>query len=304
MVATRLFACLVLFSGLYSFSSSGQPAPGENKLSAYQDTLARLGDTIINGPFAQVRTAASHRFITTLVNALKEPRSFQYDFDAVENLSILYAPDSSFRVMSWYVATGPASYRFYGAIQMNREPLKLFGLVDHTPEFSNPEDTTTSYKKWLGAHYYEIIETSYKGRTCYLLLGWKGKDHRTTQRIIETLAFRDGMPFFGLPVLQTPEGLKKRILFEYSSQVSMMLKYLPEERLIVFDHLAPSDPDNEGDYAFYGPDLSYDALKPAKGLWQWQEHVELRNDKDIRDKLFNDPEKMKDIPSGKLPPDQ
>lgn len=296
---------LILF--LLASLTTPQQATGQQaksgSLPAYQDTLADLGNKIMKSAFSPERIEANYQFIQTLVEALQQPGSYNFPFDSVENMRILYAPDNSFRIMSWYVDRGNSSYRFYGAVQMNAPELELFGLVDHSNEFAHPEDTVSSYKRWYGAYYYDIIPAGSGEKEYYVLLGWKGLSDKVSGRVIEALHFQGGEPVFGMPVFQTEEGSKSRVVFKYSARASMMLNYLPPKKTIVFDHLVPAAEQYRGNHEFYGPDLSYDGLKLVKGLWQPVENLELENEKSISDKLFNDPEKMQNEPASKLPED-
>ena len=292
-----IFILLLLVSQL-----KGQQAES-GKLRDYQDSLAGLGEKIMKAAFSPERIEANYKFIQTLVSALQEPGSYAFGFDLVKNMRVLHAADNSFRIMTWYVDRGNSSYRFYGAIQMNQPELKLFGLVDHSSEFARPEDTVSSYRAWYGAYYYKLVPAQTGDKKYHVLLGWKGGDEKVSARVIEALHFENGEPVFGLPVFHTAEGSKNRVLFRYSSRTSMMLDYLPGKKTIVFDHLVPAAAEHEGNYEFYGPDLSYDGLKLENGQWTLVEDLALENEQDISDKLFNDPEKMKNEPASKLPED-
>ena len=70
---------------------------------------------------------------------------------------------------------------------------------------------------------------------------------------------------------------RDRIVFEYSSEVAMTLRYDENLGKIVFDHLAPLHPIYHEVYQFYGPDGSYDAFEFREGIWVKQEDVDARN---------------------------
>ena len=57
----------------------------------------------------------------------------------------------------------------------------------------------------------------------------------------------------------------------------MALNFDAKEKMIVMDHLAPEDSRFEGQYQFYGPDFSYDALKFKKGAWIFERDVFAKN---------------------------
>jgi hypothetical protein len=57
----------------------------------------------------------------------------------------------------------------------------------------------------------------------------------------------------------------------------MALNFDEKEKMIVMDHLAPEDSRFVGQYQFYGPDFSYDALKFKKGAWIFERDVFAKN---------------------------
>jgi hypothetical protein len=59
----------------------------------------------------------------------------------------------------------------------------------------------------------------------------------------------------------------------------MNLRYNEDLGMLVFDHLASSDPrpESKGVYSLYGPDLSYDGLKFEKGYWMLYKDIDPHN---------------------------
>lgn len=205
----------------------------------------------------------------------------------------MYAPDNQFRIFTWNIMNEDGSYRYYGTIQLNSSSaLKMFPLTDYTPFIKNPEDSSFTTQKWLGAQYYKIIKEG-KENPYYVLLGWKGNTVKTTKKIIEVLSFKNDKPVFGLPIFEGNEKTRKRIVFEYSRQASMLLRYVPEKQLIVFDHLAPRDPKLKADFSFYGPDLTYDGYQLKNGKWNFVQNLDMRNIPEDRDEGYVDPRKQR-----------
>jgi hypothetical protein len=246
------------------------------QLKIYQDSLKVLGKKMINDEIDVQRKNANYAFIKMLVNALKTPNSFFFPFDSVRTIAIVNSPDKRFRIFSWAIANDDGSYRFYGAIQMNSGSLQLLPLTDYSPAIANPEDTLTDNRKWFGAEYYKIVPVD-APNPYYVLLGWKGNTVKSTKKVIEVLSFNDGKPAFGLPVFEKNGKIRKRIVFEYTRQVSMLLRYVPEQKLIVFDHLVPPDPKLKNQKDTYGPDLSYDGYRLENGKWIFRENLDMRN---------------------------
>jgi len=129
----------------------------------------------------------------------------------------------------------------------------------------------------------------YDSNPYYILLGWKGNNVKSTKKVIEVLSFKNNKPVFGMGVFDNSKG-NKRIIFEYTRQASMLLKYLPDQHLIVFDHLAPPDPHLKDQHETYGPDLSYDGYKLKDGRWKLVENLDMRNNgNSATDAEFEDP---------------
>jgi hypothetical protein len=248
-----------------------------NQLRPIQDSLIKLGKQIINNENDLERKNANYAFIRTLVKALRVPNSYAYNFDSLKTVSILRSPDDKFRIFSWFVMNEDGSYRFYGTLQMNTGgKLQLFPLEDYSPVLKNPEDSVTDNRKWFGAEYYKIIPVN-SATPYYVLLGWKGHTVKSTKKVIEVLHFKNGQPVFGMPIFTANKKVRNRVVFEYNRQASMLLRHVPEQHLIVFDHLAPPDDRLKTQPEMYGPDLTYDGYKLLNGKWIFKDNMDMRN---------------------------
>ncbi|RVU03121.1 hypothetical protein EOD41_04080 [Mucilaginibacter limnophilus] len=283
---------LFFFTLILSASAFAQLAnQSTSQLQLYADTLSDLGKQMVNNENDLERKNANYQFIKTLVKALKINNSFLYPFDSLKTISILTSPDKRFRIFSWHVRNNDGSYRFYGTVQMNTGgPLVMHPLEDYSPLIKNPEDSIADNHKWFGAQYYKIIPVQ-AANPYYILLGWKGNTVESTKKVIEVLSFKNNKPVFGAPVFEGNGKNCKRVVFEYTRQVSMLLRYVPGENLIVFDHLAPPDKKMAGKFDTYGPDLSYDGYRLKNGKWQFVENLDMRNVAVPADESFIDPKK-------------
>ncbi len=265
---------------------------GIKLLQAYEDSLTVLGKRLINDENELERINANTEFTKTLVKALRVNNSFLYPFDSVKAVTITNSPDNRFRILSWHILYKDGSYRFYGAIQLNSGgPLQLFPLADYSPFSKNPEDSVTDNHKWYGAQYYKIIPV-YSPKLYYVLLGWKGFTDKSTKKVIDVLSFNNGTPVLGAPVFDGNGKIRKRVIFEYTRQTSMLLRYVPELNLIVFDHLSPPNPKLKSQPETYGPDLSYDGYRLKNGKWTFVENLDMRNVPEGRDDQLADPKKQ------------
>jgi hypothetical protein len=150
--------------------------------------------------------------------------------------------------------------------------------------------------------YYKIIPVKVKRKKYYTLLGGDKNDKLTSKRIIDVLYFiPDGSPRFGADLFKLEKRSPKRVIFEYSAQAIMSVKYNEETKQIVFDHLSPAQPNFEGQYQYYGPDFSFDALEFNKGKWVYIPDVDARNGKSNKDNQYKDPkDKGKDYENKKF----
>jgi hypothetical protein len=264
---------------------------GLKQLQFFEDSLKSLGKQFISNQDELERKNANYTFIKTLVSALKAPNSYYYSFDSVKNISIVNAPDNRFRILAWHVTNNDGGYRFYGAIQMNTGGnLKLYPLEDYSDYLKNPEDSVSDNHKWLGAQYYKIIQPD-AATPYYTLLGWKGNNNLSTKKVIDVLSFKDGKPVLGMAVFDGNGKTRKRVVFEYSRQTAMLLKYIPERKMIVFDHLSPSEAKTTGKFETYGPDMSYSGYQYKQGRWVFTDNLDMRNMPDNRDETLSDPKK-------------
>lgn len=237
----------------------------ENEAAIHQieDTLGVLAFAIVNDSFPDNRFAAVRKFIPTLVKALKVENSFNYKFDRLSTISILYPPDSTFRIFTWQLYVDVDEYRYYGAIQMNDSQLKLFPLRDRSFELrGNLEQMELSPERWYGAVYYNIVPLETAQGKHYLLFGYDRYELFRKRKVMDVLKFDEGgNAIFGASVIPHANNqTKKRLLLEYSAEASIRLNYDEGLELIIFDHLIPMA-GNYGEGQVNVSDGSYEAFE-------------------------------------------
>lgn len=243
------------------------------------------------------RVAGNKKFIKTWDAIVSNPEILTYPFDSLKDISILSPKNNKFKLITWNLHKDDGTHGFFGYLMVNNskrvkkglfkhetiQAYEYFKLVDNSGSIKNPENHIGSPAKWYGMLYYSLIECE----GFYTLLGWDGNDNLTQKKIVDVLYFKpDGSPVFGKDVFKFPRKNPRRLIFEYSSEVSMSLKYNEKRKQIIYSHLAAKDPGSvlEGQFQYYGPDGSFDALELRKDKWITLEAVDITNEKNKNDK--------------------
>ena len=188
------------------------------------------------------------------------------------------APDGAFRLFTWNLPRKDGGHQYKGLLLVRTDRgTVLHELKDQTSRITTPELPDLGADRWYGALYYDVVPVKKGARTLYTLLGWKGYSRSETRKVIEVLSFKGGTPRFGAPLFGKGKIRAMRKVFGYSFQASMMLRREPGQAMIVMDHLSPQRQDMTGQWAFYGPDLSYDAYVWDKGQWRLDVDIDARD---------------------------
>lgn len=263
------------------------------KLSKAQDTLVAMSNAIYTAKEDTERVTRNAAFIKELVSTLKTPHSFQFAFDSLYHVSVLKSPNNAFRILTWSLPFNDGTYQFYGTIQIPTKDgsLKLIPLHDDTRNFTD-DNAITNQKKWYGARYYEIIPVTFPNKSpFYILLGWKGNNEKTTKKVIEILSLEKDAATFGRNVFQMPKNapIRNRIVFEYNQRNSMTLTFDKQVNMVVFDHLAPYEPDMVGNFEYYASDLSFDGYTIGYQKLYLKENLQLKNAPSTEDDFYINP---------------
>jgi hypothetical protein len=92
-----------------------------------------------------------------------------------------------------------------------------------------------------------------------------------------------------MPIFDGNGKKRSRVVFQYSRQASMLLKYIPSQNLIVFDNLASPDKKTKDKPETYGPDLSYNGYRLKNGAWEYEDNLDMRNVPNEQDQNYIDP---------------
>ncbi|MFN4257092.1 MAG: hypothetical protein ACK4Q5_18990 [Saprospiraceae bacterium] len=260
-------------------------AAATEKLHTMEDTLAILSYAVVNDSIEAERFAACRSLITGLVRALKTENSFNYKFERLKSVSVLYPPDSSFRIFTWQLFVNDSTYKYYGAIQMNSRELVLHALLDRSHEMeTKPLAEQLPPDNWYGALYYNLRSFDTRSGPKYLLFGFDGFEFFEKRKVIDVLSFdpKTGKPMFGATVFdrdpepgRMPTPPETRLILEYSAEASVRCNWDEQYQMVLFDHLIPS-PSPFGRGMTNIPDGSVEGFTLENGRWK---HIS---------KVFND----------------
>ena len=270
----------IIFIALFSLHSAfGQR--GQIEQFPKEETAIIAAHAKISRNASQEDNMRNNAALLSLLDSILHiPETFFYPFSDLPFGNVI-APDNAFRIFSWNMLHDNGEYENFAFIQLNprgEREFKVYRLHDKRSEIRNPGNAVGNPDKWFGAGYYSIIGVKRSNEVLYTLLGWNPNNLLTQQKVIEILRFRGNSIEFGAPLLEVRgRGLQRRVIFEYSARVSMLLRFETQKRMIVFEHLAPSSPHYEGLYEHYGPDGSYDAYGYGNNRWQFYSDIDVRN---------------------------
>ena len=269
---------LILFAGHFAWA---QTKADMKVLQQKEDSLKTYAWKITQGINADNRFNADSMFTRVLVRALRTKNSFHYPFDSLQTVSVLYAPDSAFRIFTWQLVINENIIRQHGAIQMktNDGSLKLFPLIDKSDVTTNVGDTIGNHYGWIGAVYYKIILKKADNRSYYTLLGFDENNIRSSRKIIEVLHFNNGEPLFGGNYFSSENegGFPKwqsRYILEYKKEAGPRLNYDKELDMIIVEHLVSESNEPNKKWTLIG-DGDYEGFVWKGNKWM---HI---------DKVFN-----------------
>ena len=294
-----------LFTILFSICAFAQEKTSDNKVfDSYRDSLRSICKKLYSSKNNSEKQKHNQTLLKTFELALTTNNSFDYTFDSLPDIKILLSPDKTFKLFNWSIENDDKTQEYFGFIQekfikINKtglfkkttsETIQLYQLIDKSKDIKKPENYVSDNKKWFGMWYYKIILKKSKSKTYYTLLGWDGNDKFSSKKIIDVLTFDYyGVPHFGADIFVMEKKYPKRVIFEYAATCTMSLKYNEHKDSIVFDHLAPTEPQLEGQYQYYCGDMSYDGFGFKNGNWNYGMDVNAVNEKDSKNKLYQDP---------------
>ncbi len=274
----RIAIPLILIISL--FIGTGAHAQDDaNKISRIEDSLLITADSMYHAFIPDFRIEYTEKFVKQLVQALKQPGSWNYEFPKLkEIINIMYPDDKSFRIFNWVIAPTEVTRRYYGAIQLPSESLKLFPLIDYSSEIKKcAEDTVLTRGKWYGGMIYRIMPQKVDGETIYTVFSLNASSPISNKKILDPMIVTDTGVIFGAEIFEyhsscNPDKPVKRFILEYKKEVQASMNWDDEFSAIYFDRLVSQVNDPKRKYT-YVPSGQYDGFKWKGDKWSFVQNL-------------------------------
>lgn len=229
--------------------------------------LIFYADAMINADLPSTRTTAQDLFIPLLEQKLNKKGSYNESLDVVEWLLVEYAPDSTFRIISWQLDKGEGNFEYHGYLQRIDDSWVKFNPTDG--RLAKEKDLSLPFEDWKGGMIYRIMSPD---DDYFLLFTYRQLDKFTKMKTCEILVMDEVEgPRLGLPLFQAEEGAEEfvhRITLIYSADSNVSLNYDDSGQQIMFDHLIPVMGRLPGQGPTWVSDGSYRAYRQESQLWQ------------------------------------
>lgn len=271
--------------------------------------LQQLQNAAFHSRIETERIEGNKQFLAVWESIVQNPKILDYEFTLLKDISVLSPKNKKFKLLTWNLYKDDGTHIYFGYLLVNNSKrikkgfLKfetitsydVFKLVDRSMTVSSPERYAGSPQKWFGMLYTQLVECD----DFYTLIGWDGNNKLTQRKFIDVLYFKsNGDPVFGKDVFKFPRKNPRRLMFEYSTDITMSVRYNEKRNQIIYSHLSSKKEGTllEGEYQYYGPDGSFDALEMKKGKWVTIEDVDVKSEiQPMSEKKKPDPNKQSPV---------
>jgi len=269
------FMCCMLY-GIDATAQDKISAENKERFKIMEDSMVLYADSMYVAIIPDTRLYYCEKFVKQLVRTLKLPNSFYYPFDSLGKvISIMYPEDKSFRMFNWQIIPSDVNRRYYAAVQLPTEELKLYPLIDYTAELGKyAEDSVLTGGKWFGALYYRIMSHTVAGKTVYTMFGLNASSPISNKKVMDPMVIdQDGLtfgaPIFNMSANNEPRSRKPmRFIIEYKKGVQASMNWDNEMQLVFFDKLVSQNNDPNRKYT-YVPSGEYDGFKWDNENWKY-----------------------------------
>jgi len=227
------------------------------------------------------RMALNRIFAAQFKQTLMQDSAFFYPFNAIPYLYKVASRDGLARVLTWSVPL-PDGNRYFGFVLTRKSKTDftatLTTLYDKRRDTRLVEDKELGANEWFGALYTALVEHTmpYTNAPVYTLVGISptGGESQSNKKVVDVLNVKpNGECTFGASIFVRKNKVTHRMIFEYSAQAVMELRYLENTGMIIFSTLEPMYRQLRGRYEHYIPGETYDGVRFEHGQWTLRENV-------------------------------
>lgn len=237
-------------------------AQAQRSIKDIEEDLKKMAIQILNNDSLAYKVDLNKRFTKELMEVLKRPESFKYNFDSLTTISILRSEDNAFRVFTWYIVDknykelyGEQYHYYFGLIQRNyvdpktqKAEMVVIPLIETQQISTRLENMALDEKNWLGGLYYPMktrttipaakiqyrdrpksstVRPELKTKMVYTVMGWNGADNRSDYKFIDVISFDEKdktKVIFGLDRFFFDKNIPQyRAIFKYSQYASFTM---------------------------------------------------------------------------------
>ncbi len=243
-----MYKCISVLFICFVFSTTTK---AQTKVDTAGVALQKLALSIQTDTVIANRFKSDSIFTRALIQTLKQPYSYNFHYDSLTAIKILFAPDNAFKIFSWQLDLGDGTYRQRAAMQLPTidGALKLLPFFDNSDFIENPSRELTSRKNWIGAIYYQIVLTEFNNKKYYTLIGYDEYNLAVSRKIIEVMHFENNEPilggdYFRYPPDETyPLAPIDRFIYAYKKGSNAFIRYEPSSKRIVLSELTSTEKD-------------------------------------------------------------
>lgn len=269
---------------------------------AQMDAIKQISSEILMTDEADKKLILNSDLKIKLDSLLKSEPKKLLEIDSTGLLYSLISNNKKLQIITWAISFDD-KWEHYGFIKSFNQTKKEYRVYELIPtDFHQSLQSKESFNNdnWPAALYLKMIESNFKDKEYYTLLGWLPSQDQTAFKLIEVLTLsKSGKPSFGkLNFFMIDKEYHKRMLFSYNSQSKFQLDYGEysfstrkwnkkkkkyetntfSEDLIVYDHLIPMYPDLADLAEFMVPmGNAVDAFYFEKGKWRMKADIDARN---------------------------
>ncbi|NBC24673.1 MAG: hypothetical protein GVX78_03560 [Bacteroidetes bacterium] len=247
-------------------------------------------DVMVTASNPQHQREAGDKFIELAIPIMKSDSTFTHRFRWL-GASVLYAPDTSFRILSFRVPNLESesnSFSVIGYFQAFGSG-NLIELNDKSSYERNNETGILYPHRWVGAIYSDVKQVP-NNDSLFLVYGRSPIDSHKMLHVLDIIDFRDQKLKFGYPLWQNKDStMSVRKIWTVANGAQFTPYIHPNGERIVVDHLSSVPYNQKSSIMVNVPDGTY-------VFYDWEKDKWIYNDRlfdDDQERVIRNPKKRK-----------